>query len=305
LNAKQLKFFLRWLVLGAVAFFLAQTLRAHWQEVLALELRQIRWYWLAAGGGLTLAAHCWTGWVWGWILATLGQAVSGWWSVAVYLQTNIAKYLPGNVWHLYGRVRAAQEQGATLAIATLSVLMEALLLAAAGLIVALLATPQASGWLQWLGLAAILPSLHPLALNPLLRLAGKLKGKSADEVQRVQNYPMLPLAGETIFLLWRSLGFLATVAALTPLTAGQLLPLTGAYSLAWLLGMVIPGAPGGIGVFEAVSIRLLDGTLDIGTTIGAIAIYRTINTLAEAAGAGLAWLVARWVEQWARSRSVP
>ncbi|NJL00917.1 MAG: UPF0104 family protein [Spirulinaceae cyanobacterium SM2_1_0] len=301
MNAKRLKLWLRWLVLAAVAFFLVQTLRSHWQAVLALDLRQIRGSWLLLGWTLTLLAHGWTGWVWAWILAALAQPVPGWWSVGVYLRTNVAKYLPGNVWHLYGRVRAAQTQGASLAIASLSVLIEALLLVAAGLIVALITAPQASGWPQWLGLVLVLASLHPLALNPLLGWAGRLKGTLAA-ASRVSGYPLQPLLGEIGFLLWRSAGFLATVMALTPLAPAQWLPLTGAYSFAWLLGMVIPGAPGGIGVFEVVAIRLLDGSLEIGIVITAIAIYRLSNTLAEVAGAGLAWNVSRWADRRARSR---
>ncbi len=297
-----LKRALRWLVIGAVLFFLGQTLRAHWQEVLALDVSQWRGSWLGLSFLLTLAAHGWTGWVWGWILATLGQPVSGRWSTAIYLQTNIAKYLPGNVWHLYGRVRAAQGQGASWAIATLSVLMEALLLVASGLIVALRATPQAGGGVQWLGLAAVLVSLHPRALNPLLRLAGRWSGTAPEAVERVQRYPARPLLGEVVFLIGRSLGFLATVHALTPLTAGQLLPLTSAYSLAWLSGMVIPGAPGGLGVFEAIALRLLAGNLDMGVLLGAIAVYRLINTVAEVAGAGLGRGMQQWADRRARSR---
>ncbi|NET48768.1 MAG: hypothetical protein F6K09_08590, partial [Merismopedia sp. SIO2A8] len=49
-------------------------------------------------------------------------------------------------------------------------------------------------------------------------------------------------------------------------------------------------APGGIGVFEAVAIALLDEPLSAGVVLSVIAMYRLINTMAEASGAGLAWL---------------
>jgi len=51
--------------------------------------------------------------------------------VQIYLQTNIAKYLPGNVWHYYGRISAAVKAGVSGSAATLSVLLEPLLMAAA------------------------------------------------------------------------------------------------------------------------------------------------------------------------------
>jgi hypothetical protein len=78
-----------------------------------------------------------------------------------------------------------------------------------------------------------------------------------------------------------------------PLLPEQILPLLGGFSLAWVLGLVIPGAPGGIGVFEATAIALLGTQLSPGVVIGGVTLYRLVSTLAEAGGAGLAWLDSR------------
>jgi uncharacterized membrane protein YbhN (UPF0104 family) len=43
--------------------------------------------------------------------------------------------------------------------------------------------------------------------------------------------------------------------------------LLGAFSLAWLLGLVVPGAPGGLGVFEATAIALLQQRFSGGLVI--------------------------------------
>jgi glycosyltransferase 2 family protein len=61
-----------------------------------------------------------------------------------------------------------------------------------------------------------------------------------------------------------------------------------AFSFAWMLGLVVPGAPGGIGVFEATAIALLNSQIPTGTIIGGVALYRMISILAEVSGAGLA-----------------
>jgi uncharacterized membrane protein YbhN (UPF0104 family) len=74
------------------------------------------------------------------------------------------------------------------------------------------------------------------------------------------------------------------------LELSQIPLLLGAFSLAWLLGLVVPGAPGGLGVFEATAIALLEQRLSPGLLISAIALYRLVSILAESAGAGLAWL---------------
>ncbi|MEO0869690.1 MAG: hypothetical protein AAFY17_14895 [Cyanobacteria bacterium J06642_11] len=108
LSTPMVKRILRWLLFGGILFFLAKTLKDHWQEVQTLQLTGSTWALLTVALGITLIAHIWSGWVWHWILRTIGQPRDGRWSTAVYLKTNIAKYLPGNVWHFYGRVRALQ-----------------------------------------------------------------------------------------------------------------------------------------------------------------------------------------------------
>jgi glycosyltransferase 2 family protein len=62
------------------------------------------------------------------------------------------------------------------------------------------------------------------------------------------------------------------------------------FSLAWLAGLVIPGAPGGLGVFEAIAVTLLQDALSAGIILSAVALYRLVGTSAEALGAGLAVL---------------
>jgi len=82
---------------------------------------------------------------------------------------------------------------------------------------------------------------------------------------------------------------LLTLLALKPLELSQIPLLLGAFSFAWLLGLIVPGAPGGL-----VSLKQprshLSQSFSPGLVISAIALYRLVSILAEAAGAGLAWL---------------
>ena len=130
----RIKPYLRWVILGGTLFFIVKTLKDHWQEVTAIQVASSAWYWFAAAFVVTLAAHVWSGWVWHWILALFHQPQTGWWSTPVYLKTNVAKYLPGNVWHFFGRVRALQKVGAPTGTAVLAVVMEPLLMAVAALV---------------------------------------------------------------------------------------------------------------------------------------------------------------------------
>lgn len=290
------------MILGGTLFFLANALKDHWQEVAAIRIDAVGWATLASALGVTLLAHTWSGWVWTWILYELNQPVSSSQFIQIYLKTNIAKYLPGNVWHYYGRITAAKTAGVSGSAATLSVLLEPLLMAAAALMIVLLGIQSVAmnsrvtlQGLSLLGLAAVLMAIHPWFLNMAIRFLSRLKLKatnsSAVEASvGLVRYPLRPLLGELGFLGLRGTGFLLTLLALKPLELSQIPLLLGAFSFAWLLGLVVPGAPGGLGVFEATAIALLAQRFSPGLIISAIALYRLVSILAEAAGAGLAWL---------------
>ncbi|MCP6758741.1 MAG: lysylphosphatidylglycerol synthase domain-containing protein [Fischerella sp. CENA71] len=304
-----IKKFLRWLILGGTLFFLAKALKDNWQGITAIRIDAVGWAMIAIATGVTLLGHTWAGWVWTWILKHLNQPVSSVQFIHVYLQTNLAKYLPGNVWHYYGRIIAAKNANVSTAVATLSVLLEPLLMAAAALIVVLSSSlfVQTNTSLsvhigQILGLIIVLCVLHPRFLNLLIRLMYRLKTKKSDPTNTsdvsftMEHYPLLPLLGEMGFLGLRGTGFILTFYALSYLNLSQIPLLFTAFSFAWLLGLVVPGAPGGLGVFEATAIALLQNYFPAAVVISAIAVYRLVSILAEITGAGFAWLDERLFE---------
>jgi hypothetical protein len=138
--------------------------------------------------------------------------------------------------------------------------------------------------------------LHPWFLNPVLQILGKFKGKAKtakpdDAVSfKLERYPFLPVLGEIGFVGLRSMGFVFIFMALPPVSWDQFPMLLNAFSLSWLSTFVIPAAPGGIGVFEASAIALLDQPFSTGVVLSVAALYRLISILAESVGAGLASL---------------
>ncbi|WP_017302514.1 hypothetical protein [Nodosilinea nodulosa] len=286
-----LKRYLRWGIVAAAIAFLAHILVSHGREVTALRLRPSGLALLGLALLTTLLAHAWSGWVWSWILQALQQPVKGTWSTPVYLKTNLLKYLPGNVWHFYGRVRALGEIGVARGPAIVGVTLEPLLMAAAALLLGLASPTRYWPW-QWVMLAVVLEMMNPRRLNPLMNWLGQAKAgaEAAEPLPPVtlHHYPLKPLLGELGFVLLRGIGFALVVSAVSPLPIKLWLPVVSLFSLAWLAGLVIPGAPGGLGVFEAIAVTLLQGTLSPGVVLSAVAMYRLVGTLAEALGAGLA-----------------
>ncbi|MGK7949671.1 MAG: YbhN family protein [Xenococcaceae cyanobacterium] len=307
-----LKPYLRWFILGGTLFFLLTTLKNHWQEAIEVQVTPRGWLILIAAVGITLLAHIWSGWVWTWILAAFQQSLVGIKGICVYLTTNIAKYLPGNVWHFYGRITAVSKSGGSLAVATLTVLLEPLLMAVAALIIALVSiglnwletdvtwkiggvniSPQLQIGIPIVSLIAVLVGIHPRILNPLMHWLSSKKITDRD-VKRVdfERYPLVPLLGEIGFLLLRGTGFVLTLMAIAPVLPQQIPQLISVFSCAWLLGLIVPGAPGGMGIFEATIIAFLDNSqFSPAIILTTLACFRVESILAEAIAAMVAWLI--------------
>ncbi|MGL5080087.1 MAG: lysylphosphatidylglycerol synthase domain-containing protein [Microcoleaceae cyanobacterium] len=304
-----LKPYLRWLVIGLTLFFLAHTLRVNWKEFSEVQITRTGWGCLALALSVTLSAHLWSGWVWLLILQEFKQPIEQRWGMQVYLKTNLAKYLPGNVWHFYGRINAINKVGVSLKTAVLSVLLEPILMASAALMIALVSVQRSYWGLQLLSLSVVLILVHPRVLNPVVQKLSTLKFKKSKvdaSIEgnsdwnscrcKLERYPIRPFLGEIGFVSLRGIGFLLTMLALAPFTPQQVPLVVSAYSLAWLLGLLVPGAPGGLGVFEATTLALLQQHFSPGVLLSVVASYRLVSVIAETSGALFAGIDERYVE---------
>ncbi len=297
-----IKPYFRWFILGGTLFFLLKTLKERFAEIATVRIESTGWLMLIISLIITLLAHIWSGWVWTWILAIFQQSLGLAKGIRVYLITNIAKYLPGNVWHFYGRINAVSQKRGSLSAATFSVLLEPLLMAASALLIAIFST--ALGLVktdlnftiylgQLLVLMAVLVGIHPRILNPLLDRLSRSKEKvTLEQKTELTTYPFLPFLGEIGFVLFRGLGFIFAFMVLQSIAFSQIPSVISAFSIAWLLGLIVPGAPGGVGVFEATAIALLDESqFPPANVLIVVALYRVISILAEAIAAFIAWII--------------
>ncbi len=325
LAKSHLKPYLRYLILGGTFLFIAKAFLTHWREVANIQIRAESFPLLAIALGVTLLSLIFVGWVWMLILREFRQPVTAAWAIQVFLKTNIAKYLPGNIWHFWGRILEAKKAGIFPKAATLSVLLEPLLMASAGVMIGLICFDKINGFLRIVGCAAILTAIHPRILNPIVLFVERLKlSKNNGENSKVEEaagdrpilrlesssniakktstvksrrqinnlpikrYPLVPLIGQMCFIGLRGGGFLLTVMVLTPVNFSNIPNLLGAFCFAFVVGLVVPGAPGGMGVFEATAIALLSDRFSTGIILSAVALYRIISILADVSGAALA-----------------
>ena len=295
---KKIKPFLRWLILGTTLFFIVKTLKANWQEVVAIRIDSYGWMMLFCALIITILAHVFSGWVWIWILNNFNCSLTGLKALNIYLITNVGKYLPGNVWHFYGRINAIKTRGGSIAVASLTVLLEPLLIAIAALLLTLTSgtlglIKTAPSWeifsFQFIGLSMVLIGVHPQIINPILQKLGRSKNQT--ELAKLNEYPLFPLLGELVFVLLRGTGFLFVCMALLSVNIRVIPQLLSVFSFAYLLGLIVPGAPGGMGVFEATAIASLnESQFPAATVLIVVALFRLVSILAEVIAASIAWL---------------
>ncbi len=250
--------------------------------------------WLALGVGLSLLSLVVNGLSWAVILRWLGLRPQLEPLVRLYLATNMGKFLPGGVWHLASRVQALRQGHAALPnrtstpLALMAVLLDPLLAAAAAL-----ALVPLGGLEHGIALLALVPllALWPRWLNPLMQRLERQRARQlglqealAQDLAgslRLRSYPWAPLLGQWGFVLMRFAGFACCVLAFDLQHALDWWRWLSAFPLAWTVGLVVPGAPGGLGVFESVLLLRLGSALPDPALLAVALGYRLVVTTAD------------------------
>jgi len=294
-----------WITLLSFGFVLA-ALVAHGGQLLQLRLDLQGWLWLVLGVGLSLLSLVANGLGLGVVLRWLGLRPRWQELVLAYLDTNLRKYLPGGIWHLTSRLQLLRSPSAPLAqpasssSALLAVLLDPLVAA-----VAALALVPLGGWQTGLAVVALVPLLllWPRWFQPLLlalerrqaaRLGLDLEGARPGALS---GYPWPPLLAQVGFVLLRFGGLACCVMAFELQGFLDWPGWLAGFALAWTAGLVVPAAPGGLGVFEAVLLLRLGAAIPEAQLLAVAISYRGIVTLADLLAAGLAGLDRRWAGQ--------
>ena len=188
------------------------------------------------------------------------------WSIRVYGITQLAKYVPSNIMHFAGRQAmgmAADISGWVLAKATI---WELGLLAFTGSLFSILAMPL------------LLPATSPLFMVAgfvlvIFLVAMGLNRFFAPSVMRAFIWHFIFLSCSSI--LFVSILFLLYGSQIIEPTKISLC--CGAFTVAWLIGLVTPGAPAGMGVREAVILFLLSPLLPESKLLVALILSRIVT----------------------------
>jgi len=210
--------------------------------------------------------------------------------VSFYVLTNILKYVPGGVWHFVERFNFIKKISNP-QIALYSTLIEpyfmlsgSFLLASMGLIFSPL----------YFFLIFPLLFLNRKFIFLILKILGSLKGK-VFEVLRLPNskgqfeerinivsfFPFRALFLEIGFVLSKFIGFYICLNTFYTSNTLNIIFLLVIFSLSWSIGLVVPAAPGGVGVFEACLLLFVGKSIPENIILISLVYFRVISTSAD------------------------
>ncbi|MGQ9851530.1 MAG: hypothetical protein ACUVSU_15925 [Aggregatilineaceae bacterium] len=254
------------LVLGAVARYLW----AHWDEV-GPQLRTIALLRLGLAVLLLIASKL--------LLVVLSQrsvALAGYTipyrrMFTINALSQLAKYLPGGIWHFVGRAGYYHTDGLPLRAVTQAMIVENLWLVFSAFMAGVsgLLLYYAGGWRLAVALAGLVAVWWAVLWLIRLRFSGERNWRGSLSTLGFQAL-IWGLVGASLWVVlpsldgWRS-GSLAI----------------GAFCISWVIGYVALFAPGGIGVREAAMTALLATALSAQDALLYAAIHRFLWVAAE------------------------
>ena len=250
-------------ITGAIFWWMLKPVARHWDDVRD-RVMDISWGRFAIAALMfTVFLFAFRATTWRWLLVGMGERLPVAAAARIWSISELARYLPGAIWQVLGRIYLVKPYGVRGSVCTASQLLELSLFLLANVLLALaclvwFGIKRFEGPAErWLYLAmALVPVLlfllHPRVLYVIIDRAMRFMKK--PPVQRRLTFGELVglLCWCILGLLWQSLAIWLLVEEPLDLQLAKWWVVAGAYALAWCAGFLAVWAPGGIGVRELV-----------------------------------------------------
>tara|TARA_B110000967_G_C18820023_1_gene528187 strand:- start:389 stop:1294 length:906 start_codon:yes stop_codon:yes gene_type:complete len=207
---------------------------------------------------------------------------------SIYGKSQIAKYIPGNVFHVIGRHILGSQAGVKHIVLTgaaiyeiLGLLLTSLIISCSGIFLFGLGNIYLSSFQMILSLLTIITTtIFGTFIAPyLMRLRGIVLPNQGTWVS-IRNIYSIYLLYLIFFLI---AGFLLVLIVniffdINFLITANIITI---FSMAWFAGFIIPGAPGGIGVREAIIILFLTPIIGEAESVAAAVSLRFVTLLGD------------------------
>ncbi len=227
---------------------------------------------------------------WKYIVKWLGKEFKSNNLVSFYVLTNILKYVPGGMWHFVERFNFIKKISNP-QIALCSTLIEpyfmlsgSFLLSSMGLIF------SPFYFFLIFPLIFLNKKFIFLILKILVSLKGKVfevlrlpnpKGQFEERINIVSFFPSRALFLEIGFVLSKFIGFYICLNTFYTSNTLNIIFLLVIFSLSWSIGLVVPAAPGGVGVFEACLLLFVGKSIPENIILISLVYFRVISTSAD------------------------
>ena len=211
--------------------------------------------------------------------------------LALFLKTNIFKYIPGGIWHFVERIRILKADLPFSRLILIIAIEPFLMILSASIWIPMGDLPLYIKFFSILPFCIIYPPIRKGIFFYLQRNVYNKLRKIDDMEDTFLNIdihnsylfkiPFRPFIVEMVFILLRFLGFWLCLKAFSIAPDLGFLNWLSIFSLAWIIGLVVPGAPGGIGVFESI-ILLITTKQELGASlISSLLCYRVVSTISD------------------------
>jgi len=258
---KIIKRILQVLLIVVIFYFLARNLYLNWNKIVQYDWN-INYYFLTYSFVLFVVGSILIALGWNLILRVLGGRLGCKRALKIFFITDLAKYVPGKVWTIVGKVYLCAKEGIPIAKTSASVVIQPLIQVIAGILIFLLSLPfwtktndfmnQLYFFFPLIPIGLIV--LHPAIMTKLLNFVlTRLKQKPVELNIKYKDILL-------ILLLWCGLWILTGIASyfliisIYSFPVSQLPVVIGIFSIAGISQFLTPS---GIGVLEGVLTVLL------------------------------------------------
>jgi len=290
---------LQYILVLVIFVCLGISLLKNWDDV-----REYKWHFqysfLAFSFLLLVGISFFLAFNWGLALRLFSQNLGWRQSTKIWLLSQIAKYLPGGIWNLVGRVYWCEREGIPKIETVGSIVLETVLILLSGVIVvfsiSVLGVDIGLKGSRVLYLVAILGGLFVLLLTPstwnkglnfALRLLGKGEMRFDFDNNRRSDVLVL-LVLYILAAIISGISFYLFTLSIYPLPFAALLPIMGIHWVSFILGFISPFVPSGLGIREGMLALLLSYYLPTSAAIIISLLARIWLIIGELIGTAIA-----------------
>ncbi len=247
----------------AIFVWILKPIKQQWPDVKERILETSIPTFVLAAGMFASFLFVFRAFVWRQILASFGHKLPLAAATRIWSTSELARYLPGFIWQVVGRVFLVKPYGVSGSICSITQVLELAIFLLANILVAVSCLlyfgiknlhGPARGWL--FAAAALVPVLllllHTKIFYGIIGLIMRRFGKPPI-IKRLRGHTLVGLLFWNILgLLWQSMAIFLIVQQPLSLKWDWWWVVAGAYCLAWCAGFLAFWAPGGLGVREIV-----------------------------------------------------